>query len=105
MDRILKGVGDSPSRKMLQTVIDQLTVIFGSDEAALAVLLDCQQIDAVRMSRRCLRPVSERLARLSDDAQAAGRAYLDAEAEKPADPLPAAQEAFDIPSFLRRKAD
>lgn len=51
------------------------------------------------------RPVSAILTRLPADAQVAARAYLDAEAEKPADPLPAAQETFDIPAFLRRQAD
>ncbi len=100
-------IGDSESRKMLQTVLDRICAMVGSEEGALAVLLDWanHRIGTVRISRRCLRPVSAIVSRISPDARLAARAYLDAQAAKSANPLPPAREIYDIPAFLRRQAD
>lgn len=100
-------VRDSSSSKMLQSVLDDLRALFGSEEEALAVLLDwtIQRISAASVSRRCLRPVNEVLSRLSADSQLAARTYLDTRAAKPADPLPVLRRIFRLPGFLRRHAE
>jgi len=105
--RTAQWVRDSSNSKMLQSVLDDLCIIFGSEEEALAVLLDwtIQRISAASVSRRCLRPISDVLSRVSADSQLAARTYLDTRAAKPADPLPVLRRIFRLPAFLRRHVE
>ncbi len=100
-------ISRSASSDMLTEVLDMLHAIAGSEESALAILLDWanRQISAVSVSRRALRPVNAAISKLALKVREDATAYLEKEAAKRPDPLPPLLGVFDIPAFLRRQAD